>query len=129
MDVNFSRVEQPLTAGRAPERVGFADKETNEVVTQNENNKEKPQNADKPQERNITEAVAEINDFVVSQGRQLNFSIDESSNRAVVKVTDTETGELIRQVPSDEVLKMARRIHDMQSDIGASVGVLFSKEV
>ncbi len=125
MDVNFSQFDQPLTASR-PAEVRQVDKEQQEAEV---SSKELPQIADKPQQREIEDAVAEINDAVVSQGRQLNFSVDEDSNRSVVKVTDSETGELIRQVPSDEVLKLARRLQDMQSDVGAAVGVLFNKEV
>lgn len=76
----------------------------------------------------IETAVSDVNSFLQSQTRQLNFSIDEKSQRSVVKVTDSDTGDVIRQLPSDEVLKLAARIKDLQSDIGAAVGVLFSNK-
>lgn len=77
----------------------------------------------------IATAVAEISEFVQAQNRHLAFSIDESSQRSVVKVTDAESGEVIRQIPSEEVLLLSERIKDLQSDVGAAVGILFNKQV
>ncbi|MNE95175.1 flagellar protein FlaG [compost metagenome] len=47
--------------------------------------------------------------------RNLNFSIDESTGRVVVKVIDGESGDGVRQIPSEEVLKLAARLGDMRS--------------
>jgi flagellar protein FlaG len=77
----------------------------------------------------IETAVAEVSDFVQARNRQLDFSIDEKSQRSVVKVTDSESGDVIRQIPSEEVLALSERIRDLQSDVGAAVGVLFNKQV
>lgn len=77
---------------------------------------------------NIETAVAQISDFVQARNRQLAFSIDEESQRSVVKVTDSESGEVIRQIPSEEVLALSERIKELQSDVGAAVGVLFNKQ-
>ncbi|MBE1302213.1 MAG: flagellar biosynthesis protein FlaG [Alteromonadaceae bacterium] len=77
----------------------------------------------------IETAVAEISDFVQSQRRNLDFSYNENANRSVVQVTDTDTGELIRQIPSEEVLALSEKIRGQQFDVGEAVGVLFSREV
>ncbi len=55
-----------------------------------------------------------------SQGRTLNFSVDEESGKPVVKVIDFETKEVIRQIPSEEVLTMAKAIKRLQEDLGFS---------
>ena len=78
---------------------------------------------------NIESAVAEISEFVQSTNRSLSFSIDEQSKRSVVKVTDTDSGDVIRQIPSEEVLALSERIKELQTDVGAAVGVLFNKQV
>jgi len=78
---------------------------------------------------NIKAAVDELSDFAKSSNRQLNFSVDESSERPVVKVTDSESGEVIRQIPSEEVLKLSERLRELQSDLGNTVGILFNKQV
>ena len=56
----------------------------------------------------VNEAAQEIQQFVQKMGRNLNFSIDETTGYHVVRVVNPDTGELIRQLPSEELLKIAR---------------------
>ncbi|MDP2795722.1 MAG: flagellar protein FlaG [Sulfurisoma sp.] len=44
----------------------------------------------------------------------LQFSIDDGSGKTVVRVTDAQTGEMIRQIPSKELLEIARSLDRMQ---------------
>lgn len=76
----------------------------------------------------IDTAVAEISNFIQASSRQLNFSVDEDSKKQVVKVTDTESGEVIRQIPSEEILELSDRLRDLHTDVGTAVGLLFSKQ-
>ncbi len=55
-------------------------------------------------------AVQEIEKFVQSIKRNLEFSIDEHSGKVIVKVIASETGEVVRQIPSAEALKLADRL-------------------
>lgn len=81
-------------------------------------------------ELDLDVAVEEISEFVQSQRRNLDFTFNDEANRSIVKVTDTDTGEVIRQIPSEEVLALSQRIKGLQSDdVGQAVGVLFSREV
>lgn len=80
-------------------------------------------------EQDIEVAVSEVRDFVQAQRTNLDFTFNDDSNRSIVQVKDTDTGELIRQIPSEEVLALSDRIRGLQSDVGEAVGVLFSKEV
>lgn len=78
-------------------------------------------NADKAQEQStasperIQEAVSSIQEFVQSVRRDINFSLDDSSGRVVVKVTDTKSGDVIRQIPSEEALKLAESLSEARS--------------
>lgn len=56
-------------------------------------------------------AVQEIEKFVQSIKRNLEFSIDEASGKVVVKVIATESGEVVRQIPSEEALKLAESLN------------------
>ena len=58
----------------------------------------------------LSGAVQQIETYLSSSQRALSFRVDESSGRPVMTVTNPETGEIIRQVPGDEVLKMAAAI-------------------
>ena len=60
-------------------------------------------------------AVLEIEKFVQSVKRNLEFSIDEASGKVVVKVIASGSGEVIRQIPSEEVLKLANSLNDASS--------------
>ncbi|WP_299074849.1 flagellar protein FlaG [uncultured Paraglaciecola sp.] len=77
----------------------------------------------------IDSAISQISEFVQSNNRQLNFSVDEGSNKQVVRVTDASSGEVIRQIPSEEVLKLSERLKELQTDVGNAVGLLFNKQV
>ena len=77
----------------------------------------------------LGEAVKSINEFVSAEMRTLNFSIDENSGKAVVKVIDFETKDVIRQIPGDEVLRMASAIKRLQEDLGSATGLLIDNKV
>lgn len=62
----------------------------------------------------VKQAVEQINRFMQQSNRTLTFSFDKEANRIVVKITDSQTGDLIRQIPSEEVLAISRAIGDIQ---------------
>lgn len=63
----------------------------------------------------VKDAVSEIEKFLSSTRRNLEFSTDEESGKIVVKVIASETGELIRQLPSEEALRIANSLSDVNS--------------
>ena len=77
----------------------------------------------------LEEAVANVESFLKVQNRDLAFTIDEDTNRSVVTVKDSQSGDVIRQIPSEEVLKLADRIQELQQDVGNSVGVFINNQV
>ena len=84
------------------------------------------------EERNgvdLDDAVTKVESFLKVQNRDLAFTIDENTNRSVVTVKDSKSGDVIRQIPSEEVLKLADRIQELQQDVGDSVGVFINNQV
>lgn len=71
----------------------------------------------------LQKAVDNINRVMRQSNRNLQFSVDSEANRVVVKLTDAETGELIRQIPSEETLAISRAIGEFQQ------GLLLRQEV
>lgn len=63
----------------------------------------------------LDSAVASISSFVQSVQRNLAFSIDESSGQVVVKVTDRDSGDVIRQLPSEEALRLSEQLETLRS--------------
>jgi len=59
-------------------------------------------------------AVNELVDVLKTTSIGVRFEIDEGTHRVITKVVDKETGELIRQLPSEEVLRFAQAIDKLQ---------------
>lgn len=64
--------------------------------------------------KDLSEAVSRIQDYVQSVQRELRFSIDKDSGRTVIKVVDSSTNKVIRQIPPQEVLAIAKHLKELQ---------------
>jgi len=58
------------------------------------------------------EVVEQLNNHAQAVNRDLHFSVDDDSGRTVIKVINSETAELVRQIPSEEVLKLSQTIRE-----------------
>lgn len=63
----------------------------------------------------LEEAVAHLQDYVQNVNRSLQFEIDDSSGMVVVQVYARDSGELIRQIPSEEALRLAEQLDDART--------------
>jgi flagellar protein FlaG len=73
-------------------------------------------------EAEIAAMVKELNTTMKFVNTNLSFSYDSVTKKTVVTVTDAQTHEVIRQIPSEEMLKMSQRITEL-------LGVLFDHAV
>lgn len=64
--------------------------------------------------KNLQVAVEQLNKQLASSGRSLGFTIDDVLNRPIVRVTNTQTGEVVRQIPSDAVIKVAHTLAELK---------------
>lgn len=62
----------------------------------------------------LDRAVKDVSEFVKTANNSLQFSIDDDLGRTVVKVIDTGTKELIRQIPSEEMLSIAKALDSIK---------------
>jgi len=69
---------------------------------------------------NLSSAINMLNEQMASTKRGLGFSFDSAKNSAVIKVTDLNSGNVVRQIPTEDVLKMAHHIDAMK-------GILYNK--
>ncbi len=76
----------------------------------------------KPSREQAIQYVQEIQARFDKMGTNLQFSIDNSSEDVVVKITAKDSGELIRQFPSDAILQLRNKLDDL-------VGMLFDGKV
>lgn len=56
--------------------------------------------------------VDEMNDFISSINKGLSFRVDEDAGRDVVTIYEADTGDIIRQIPDEEMLEILRRLRE-----------------
>jgi flagellar protein FlaG len=70
---------------------------------------------------NLKKAVDDLNDFIQNTHRDLQFSIDQDSGATVVKVIDSKTEKVIRQIPNEETLKLARSLSEDKHETSLNI--------
>ncbi|MDP3668540.1 MAG: flagellar protein FlaG [Telluria sp.] len=68
-----------------------------------------------PSEEQVAQALKSINNVLQLRSPDLEFSVDSESERTIVKVVDKKTQEVIRQMPSQEALDIAKALDKLQS--------------
>ncbi len=76
------------------------------------NNPEENRSLNDSKQPNVQDAVTQMNEYIQSTQRDLRFSIDEDLGETIVKVVDRQTDEVIRQIPNEVFLKLARSLQE-----------------
>ncbi|MFQ2404133.1 flagellar protein FlaG [Aeromonas caviae] len=80
----------------------------------------------------IEKQVQNLQEFGQLQGWTVNFSVEKELDQVVIKVMDAETKSMIRQIPSEELIAINKRIQALrQGDAGAHprIGLLLDSEI
>ena len=77
-------------------------------------NAEQGKDSAQDQRQNLQSSIDALNEFIKPQNTSLEFSIDDESGTVVVKVTDKETKEVIKQFPSEEALELAKALDKLK---------------
>ena len=62
----------------------------------------------------LANAVDKINEKVQRVLREIKFSVDDKSDRVVIKVIDQQTKEVIREIPPEQIIEMAQDLDKSQ---------------
>jgi flagellar protein FlaG len=99
---------------------------------QEERAKEKVRKSD-ASDKDIEKEVQNLHEFSKQQGWTVNFSVEKDLEQVVIKVMDANTKSMIRQIPSEELLAISKRLKDLrEGDViggGSRVGLLLDKEI
>ncbi|QNI01527.1 flagellar protein FlaG [Halomonas sp. SH5A2] len=60
----------------------------------------------------LVEPVQRINEVMRERG--IEFEISENSSRVITRVVDRDSGDIIRQIPAEEVIRIAEQLQDMR---------------
>ncbi|BBR39097.1 flagellin [Aeromonas veronii] len=80
----------------------------------------------------IEKQVQNLQEFGLQQGWTVNFSMEQDLGQVVIKVVDSDTRSVIRQIPSEELIAIHKRIQALrQGDAGANpkLGLLLDSEI
>lgn len=61
----------------------------------------------------LDKVAQQLQEFVGDLNRNIEFSVDKDSGRDVIKVIDKDSGDLLKQYPSEEVLTLVSKLSDM----------------
>lgn len=98
---------------RAVDDVKQADTQNQQRLQQNQYEKNNQEVTAQPLEREQLKKMAQqLQEFMGEMNRSLQFQVDEDSGRDVIKVLDKDTGDIIKQYPSEEVLNLVSKLSE-----------------
>ncbi|PQA81604.1 hypothetical protein C5F52_18625 [Limnohabitans sp. TS-CS-82] len=62
----------------------------------------------------LSEAIQHLNEVMRDGGRNINFSIDNALETPIVLIKNAQTGEVVRQIPNEVIVRMAHSIEDFK---------------
>ena len=121
-DKQVGQAAQTLTE-RAVDDVKQMDAQNQQKLQQSQYKNNDQDEKAQPLEREQLEQMAQqLQDFMGEMNRSLQFKVDEDSGRDVIKVLDKNSGEVIKQYPSEEVLSLVSKLSE-------SAGILIDQTV
>lgn len=60
----------------------------------------------------LEDVVSDLNQLVRDLHRELQFSVDKDSGETVIKVIDSKTDEVLRQIPSEDLMNLRKRLEE-----------------
>lgn len=121
-DYNLSGQKVTSAAESESVKLSNADNKTiNDLSASTSNSKESASE--------LEEAIEVVADFMQLSTQNVNFQKDETSDKTIIKVFDTESKDLIKQFPSEEVIDIANKILALRQDIGMKTGILLDEQV
>ncbi len=81
-----------------------------------------------PSSKQLKSAVDSINQAMRQSNQSLEFSVDSSTKKPIVKMVDTQTGTLIRQFPSEAVIAIAESIDQFLQQHSFQQGMLLKQK-
>lgn len=110
------RVEMPQGSARdaAPSATPTNTNAGPAVRTQEGQNQQTDNGRNSPSRDEVEDAVSRLSKFVAPNQSEINFAVDESSGIRVVKIIDRNSNEVIRQMPSEEAVALARALDKLQ---------------
>jgi flagellar protein FlaG len=69
----------------------------------------------------LKSAAVTGNSILQAANRNLEFKVDESTKKVVIKIVDTQTGETVRQIPSEEMMEFIKKMEELDGKKGSVI--------
>jgi len=76
----------------------------------------------------LSESLSKLSEKLQTNGTKISFTLDKSAQRPIVIVSDKDSGNVIRQIPSEEVLKFAEQIRELESGSSIPSGLVVDRQ-
>lgn len=73
-----------------------------------------PEASPKPSREQVQQVAQQLQRVAEPVARNLQFSVDGDTGKTVIRVVDSDTNEVIRQIPGEEILAIARAVDRLQ---------------
>ncbi len=128
---DLTRLDTASKANKAETRPPLSEKKQAAVSDQStrtdSNTKANVDDSEKTEPQQVGQAVADVNSFFQNVQRKLSFSVNDALGSVVIEVKNSETEEVIRQIPPEAVVKLAERLSELDTKDDEVVG-FFLKE-
>ena len=108
--------------------VNLPDKWTGESDNKRKVNAKNADNLLREENVSFSASLSNINELLQTNGTNISFSIENGKERPVIIVTDQDSGNVIRQIPTEEVQKFAERLREIESGSSNNVGLVFERQ-
>lgn len=106
--------ERPVAPAEPAGRVTSAEQSHPGQFRQSGNNTPGMRQYPEPPQSSLEKALASVNDSLRAWSTGMRFEMDEDAQRLVVSIVDSSTGDVLRTIPSDAVLRVAKMIVQLQ---------------
>lgn len=86
---------------------------TAQLPEQNDQDNTLSKQNDQGNKQQVSNAFKEISSFFQKVHSSLEFKLDDGSGKMIMQIMDTDTNKVIRQIPSEDVLRLAKRLDDL----------------
>ena len=118
IDSSMPAVAGALPAERVPAPVDQSRAEQAAVARAEQQQKERPQPAQQEDLGRLRAAIAErLDKFMKDSGRSVEFRVDDDAHATVITVRRADTGEVVRQYPTEEALSLLRRLNEQSGTL------------
>lgn len=136
--VTPSSLQSSSKSGQSAAQVLSGTTEERRVMAQDVKKQQEEKAQEKVRKQDISEVdiekeVQNLQEFSKLQGWTVNFSVEKDLEQVVIKVMDAHTKSMIRQIPSEELLAISKRIKDLREGDatggGSRIGLLLDNEI